>query len=104
MNTAACIPLAVATEPAAALALADALLLLALLVLGLGVLQLARIARALEATVPRSLPAGPPVVPAAPVPPTAEISPELLAAVVAAAQVAAEPGPPASSRRAGPAP
>ena len=95
-------PVAAATEPAAVLALADALLLLCLLVLGLGVLQLARIARALEAT--RS---GPPAPGPEPVgvagsptraPASAEPSPELLAAVVAAVQVAGEPAPPSAAR------
>lgn len=100
-------PLA-STEPATVLAWADALLLLGLLVLSLGVLQLARIARALEAAPRRPLPSAP--VAAAvvgspvPLPASAEPSPELLAAVVAAVQVAGEPGPPSAPRPAGPAP
>jgi hypothetical protein len=98
-------PLAAATEPAAALALADALLLLGLLVLGLGVLQLARIARALEtAPPPRSLPPAPAGTPGLPVPASADPAPELLAAVVAAVQVAGEPGPPSAARIASPNP
>lgn len=100
-------PLA-STEPATVLTWADALLLLGLLVLSLGVLQLARIARALEAAPRRPLPSAPVAAAVAgspvPLPTSAEPSPELLAAVVAAVQVAGEPGPPSATRPAGPAP